>query len=58
MNRWLLILALCFAVALQARATRRPEWRDTYESRLVRIALLQTLSGDILAGSNPASDTP
>jgi chorismate-pyruvate lyase len=51
-KRWLLILALCFAVPLEAREPRRPEWRDTYESRLEALALLQTLSGEILAGSS------
>jgi chorismate-pyruvate lyase len=48
MKRWVLIIALFFALALQARA----EWRDTFESRLEILALLQSLNAGILAGSS------
>lgn len=43
-----LIVALSFALAFQARA----EWRDTFESRLEILALLQSLNAGILAGSS------
>jgi chorismate-pyruvate lyase len=49
MKRCLTIVALCCALALPVSAQR---WRDTYESRLEILALLQTLSADILAGSS------
>lgn len=52
MNRAALILALCFSIALEALEPRRLNWRDTYESRLEVLALLQTLNGEILAGSS------
>lgn len=47
MNRRFLIV--CVIVALPAFAQ---EWRDTYESRLEILALLQTLNGEILASSS------
>lgn len=43
-----LIVALSFALALQARA----EWRDTFESRVEVLALLQSLNAGILAGTS------
>jgi chorismate-pyruvate lyase len=52
MKRAVLIVALCFSVTLQAREPQRLEWRDTYQSRLEVLALLQSLNGEILAGSS------
>jgi chorismate-pyruvate lyase len=52
MTRALLLVILCFPPALHARDAARPEWRDTYESRLEILALLQTLNGELLAGSS------
>ena len=49
MKRALLILALCFPLALHAQGPAR---RDTYESRLEILALLQSLNGEILAASS------
>jgi chorismate-pyruvate lyase len=46
------ILVLCLLLPLSAPARQRPEWRDTFESRLEVLALLQTLNGEILAGSS------
>jgi hypothetical protein len=48
-RRWPTITVLCFALAFPVAAQG---WRDTYESRLEILALLQTLSADILAGSS------
>lgn len=48
MKRPLLILALYLSVALPAFA----EWRDTFQSRLEVLALLQSLNTEILAGSS------
>lgn len=50
MKRWVLIVALCLPAAIHAR--QRPEWRDTFVSRVEILALLQTLNGEILAGSS------
>jgi chorismate-pyruvate lyase len=50
MKRNVLIVALCVSLSLHAQ--QRPEWRDTFESRLEIQALLQTLNGEILAGSS------
>jgi chorismate-pyruvate lyase len=50
MKRAVLIVALCCSLTLPALA--RPEWRDTFESRLEILALLQSLNGEILAGSS------
>jgi len=52
MKRGVLILALCVAMALPVAAQRRPEWRDTFESRVAILALLQSLNAEILAGSS------
>jgi chorismate-pyruvate lyase len=52
MKRALLLAALCFPLTLQAHGPQRLEWRDTYESRLEILALLQTINGDILAASS------
>ena len=52
MKRVVLIAALCLSFALHAREPQRATWRDTYESRLEILALLQTLNGEILAGSS------
>lgn len=53
MKRALLIVFLCLPLALQAREQgRRVEWRDSFESRLEILALLQTLNGELLAGSS------
>src|SRR5688572_14270691 len=49
MKRGLLVVLLCFPAALDAHAQ---EWRDTYESRVEILALLQTLNAEILAGSS------
>ncbi len=50
MKRAVLIVALSFALAFQAQA--RAEWRDTFESRVEILALLQSLNAGILAGSS------
>lgn len=50
MKRAFLVVALCFTVALHALEPR--QWRDTYESRLEVLALLQSLNSDILASSS------
>lgn len=47
-----LLLSICFTFALHARGPRRPEWRDTYESRLEVLALLQTANAEILAAAS------
>jgi len=52
MKRGLLIVALCISAALPAAARQRPEWRDTFESRLEILALLQSLNAEILASSS------
>jgi chorismate-pyruvate lyase len=52
MKRALLLAALCFPLALQAHGPQRPEWRDTYESRLEILALLQSINSEILAASS------
>jgi chorismate-pyruvate lyase len=43
-------VVLSFALALPAQP--RPEWRDTFESRVEILALLQSLNAEILAGSS------
>ena len=45
MKRGLLVVLLCFSAHAQ-------EWRDTYESRLEILALLQTLNAEILGASS------
>jgi len=52
MKRWLPIAALCCSLAFSALAQQRTGWRDTYESRLEILALLESLNGEILAGSS------
>lgn len=52
MKRPLLIVALCFVLALPALPTEPSQWRDTFESRVEVLALLQTLNGELLAGSS------
>src|SRR5205809_260633 len=52
MKRAVPIVALCFAVVLHAVGQQRLEWPDTYQSRLEILALLQSLNGQILAGSS------
>lgn len=52
MKRAALILALSFSVALHAREQRQLQWRDTFESRLAILALLQSLNGETLASSS------
>ena len=47
-----LLVALCFTFTLHARGPERPEWRDTYESRLEALALLQSVNAEILAASS------
>lgn len=49
MKRGLLIVALCLGVSLPASAQ---PWRDTFESRLEVLALLQSLNGEILASTS------
>lgn len=51
MKRGLLIVALCFPLALHA-LDQRLQWPDTYQSRLEILALLQSLNAGILAGSS------
>jgi hypothetical protein len=51
MKAALLIVALCLP-AVHAPARQRIEWRDTFESRLEILALLQTVNGRILAASS------
>jgi len=52
MKRGLLIATLCLATALPAHPQQPPAWRDTYQSRLEILALLQTLNVDLLANSS------
>jgi hypothetical protein len=52
MKRRLLIAAICYALALPAHPQQSPVWRDTFQSRLRILALLQTLNGEILASSS------
>lgn len=52
MKRRLRFVVLCIALALPAFAQQRLEWRDSYESRLEILALLQSLNGELLAGSS------
>ena len=52
MKRGLFIAALCLSAALPAAARQRLEWRDTYESRLEILALLQSVNGRILAATS------
>jgi chorismate-pyruvate lyase len=48
MKRRLLIATLYLSVAFAAQA----QWRDTFESRLEVLALLQSVNGELLAGSS------
>lgn len=52
MKRAALVLALCFSIALHAREKQQLQWRDTFESRVAILALLQSLNGEILASSS------
>lgn len=52
MNRRLLILALSVSLASCASWRGAPGWRDTFESRVAVLALMQTINGDILAASS------
>jgi chorismate-pyruvate lyase len=52
MKRGLLIVALCFPMALHALEPQRPTWRDTFQARVEILALLQTLNAGILASSS------
>jgi chorismate-pyruvate lyase len=52
MKRWISIAALCCSLAVPVLARQRLEWRDTFESRLEILALLQSLNGELLAGSS------
>jgi hypothetical protein len=47
-----LVLALSLSLSLPAHAQQGPEWRDTFESRLEILALLQTLNGELLAATS------
>lgn len=47
MNRFVLVVALLATLPAAAQ-----EWRDTYQSRLEILALLQTLNGEILASTS------
>lgn len=47
MKRCTLVLTLCLAFSATAQ-----QWRDTYQSRVEILALLQTLNADILAGTS------
>lgn len=51
MKRAALIFALCFTLSVDA-LDRQWQWRDTFESRVAILALLQTLNSDILASSS------
>lgn len=52
MKRWLALVTLCGSFSIPLFAQARPEWRDTFQSRLEVLALLESLSGDLLAGSS------
>ena len=52
MKRAGLVAALFISWTLHAVAQQRPEWRDTFESRVEILALLQSLNVEILAGSS------
>ena len=52
MKRLLMIVALCLPLARPALARQPLEWRDTYQSRVEILALLQSLNAGILAGSS------
>ncbi len=52
MKRGFLIVVLALSAAFPAAAKQKPEWRDTFESRLEILALLQSLNAGILAGSS------
>lgn len=52
MKRGLLVVVLSLSAVVPAAAKQRPEWRDTFESRLEILALLQSLNAEILAGSS------
>ncbi|HEX7149971.1 MAG TPA: hypothetical protein VF618_00680 [Thermoanaerobaculia bacterium] len=52
MKRALLLAVLWVPLTLQALDRPRVEWRDTYESRLEILALLQTLNSELLAASS------
>jgi chorismate-pyruvate lyase len=52
MKRAVLIVALCCSIALHALEQQPLQWRDTFESRLEILALLQSLNGEILASSS------
>jgi chorismate-pyruvate lyase len=52
MKRAFFLVVLCVPIALHARDQQRLEWRDTFESRLAILALLQSLNGEILASSS------
>jgi chorismate-pyruvate lyase len=43
---------LVFWIALVAPIHAQPQWRDTFESRLAVLALMQSLNGEILASSS------
>ena len=49
MKRRVLIIALSISLSLPALAQQRLEWRDTFQSRVEILALLQTLNTEILA---------
>jgi chorismate-pyruvate lyase len=51
MQRSMRFAVLCIVLALPAFA-QQPQWRDTYESRLEVLALLQSLNGELLASSS------
>jgi chorismate-pyruvate lyase len=52
MKRAALLGFLFIALALPTAAQQPRPWRDTFESRLEIVALLQTLNGELLAGSS------
>jgi chorismate-pyruvate lyase len=56
MKRAWRIVVLCSFVALPALARQPVRWRDTFESRVEILALLQSINGEIL-GSSSATKT-
>jgi len=47
-----LLVAVCLSRAVPASAQQGPEWRDTFQSRIEILALLQSINGEILTGSS------
>ena len=52
MQRAATLAALTLVLLSPAAAQRRPEWPDTFQSRVEAVALLQSLNAEILASSS------